>query len=171
MKKPFFVAEISANHNGSFSRAKKLILLAKNSGADAVKLQTYTADTMTLRSKKRYFKIKGGLWNKYKYMWDLYDQAKTPLSWHKKLFAYAKKIGIPIFSTPFDKTAVEFLTKLKCPIFKIASFEMNDLPLIKEVAKTKKPIIISTGMATVEEIERAYRTAKKIQKYNTTLLC
>ena len=170
MKKPFFVAEISANHNGSFSRAKKLILLAKNSGADAVKLQTYTADTMTLRSKKRYFKIKGGLWNKYKYMWDLYDQAKTPLSWHKKLSAYAKKIGIPIFSTPFDKTAVEFLTKLKCPIFKIASFEMNDLPLIKEVAKTKKPIIISTGMATVEEIERAYRTAKKNGAKNITLL-
>ncbi len=169
-KKPFFIAEISANHAGSFNRAKKLILLAKNSGADAVKLQTYTADTMTLRSKKKYFKINSGLWKKYKYMWNLYDKAKTPLSWHKKLFTYAKKIGIQIFSTPFDESAVEFLTKLKCPIFKIASFEMNDIPLIKKVAKTKKPIIISTGMATLKEIERAYKTAKKNGAKDITLL-
>ena len=168
-KKPFFIAEISANHAGSFARAKKLILLAKKSGADAIKLQTYTADTMTLKSNKKYFKIKGGLWHN-KNMWNLYDKAKTPLEWHKKLFDYSRKIGITIFSTPFDETAVDFLVKLKCPIFKVASFEMTDIPLIKKIAKTKKPIIISTGMATIKEITKAYITAKNAGAKKITLL-
>ena len=168
-KKPFFIAEISANHAGSFARAKKLILLAKKSGADAVKLQTYTADTMTLKSNKKYFKIKGGLWHN-KNMWNLYDKAKTPLEWHKRLFDYARKIKITIFSTPFDETAVDFLVKLKCPIFKVASFEMTDIPLIKKIAKTKKPMIISTGMATLKEITKAYTTAKNEGAKKITLL-
>ncbi len=168
-RKPFFIAEISANHAGSFARAKKLILLAKRSGADAVKLQTYTADTMTLKSKKKYFKINGGLWRNQN-MWDLYNKAKTPLAWHKNLFDYAKRIGIKIFSTPFDVSAVDFLLKLKCPIFKVASFEMNDVPLIKKISKTKKPIIISTGMANIKEIEKAYKLAKNNGAKNITLL-
>ena len=132
MQKPLLVAEISANHNGSLKKAIKLIKCAKINGADAVKLQTYTADTMTLRSNKKYFKIKHGLWKGYN-LWDLYNKAHTPLIWHKKLFQYARKIGITIFSTPFDETAVDFLEKLKCPIYKVASFEMTDIPLIKKM--------------------------------------
>lgn len=155
---PFFVAEISANHSGSYSRAKKLIKLAKESGADAVKLQTFKPETMTLNSNKRYFKIREGLW-KGNNLWKLYEKAQTPYQWHKALFQYAKKIGIKCFSTPFDETAVEFLETLKCPIYKIASFEMQDLPLIKKVAQTKKPIIISTGMAKLNEIEAVYNYA------------
>ncbi len=157
---PFFVAEISANHNGNFSNAKKLIKLAKQSGADAVKLQTFKPDTMTLNSNKKYFKIKEGLW-KGNNLWKLYEKAQTPYKWHKSLFSYAKKIGIKCFSTPFDETAVDFLESLRCPIYKIASFEMQDFPLIKKVIKTKKPIIISTGMASLEEIETVYNFAKK----------
>ena len=148
MKKTIFVAEISANHCGSISIAKKLIKCAKINGADAVKLQTYTADTMTLKSNKKYFKIKTGLWKGYN-LWDLYNKAHTPLEWHRELFRYAKSLGIKIFSTPFDETAVDFLEKLNCPIYKIASFEMLDFPLIKKIAKTGKPIILSTGMCTL----------------------
>ena len=143
LKKPFFVAEISANHCGNYQLAKKLIMCAKTNGADAVKLQTFTADTMTIRSDKKIFKIKKGLWRGYNF-WDLYNKAKTPLSWHPKLFNYAKKIGIKIFSTPYDETAVDFLENLDCPIYKVASFEMTDLSLIKKIARTKKPMIIST---------------------------
>ena len=156
---PFLVAEISANHNGKLSNALKLIKEAKLYGADAVKIQTYTPDTMTLKSNKKYFKIKHGLWKGYN-LWELYNQAKTPYEWHEKLFKFAKKINIKIFSTPFDEKAVDFLEKLNCPIYKIASFEMNDLELIKKVAKTKKPMIISTGMATLDEISRSYKVAK-----------
>ena len=159
-KKPFFIAEISANHSGSFSDAKKLILSAKNGGADAVKLQTYTADTMTLKSKKNHFKIKDGLWKGYN-LWDLYNKAHTPYSWHKDLFNYAKKINIKIFSSPFDSTAVELLESLGCPFYKVASFEINDYPLIKRLAKTKKSLIISTGLANLKEIEFTYNYAKK----------
>ena len=168
-KKPFFIAEISANHNGNFNKAIKLIKLAKDSGADAVKLQTYTPDSMTLKSNKKYFKITKGLWKGYK-LWDLYDKAKTPYSWHERLFFYAKKINIKIFSTPFDENAVDFLEKLKCPFYKVASFEMNDLDLIKKIAKTKKPIIISTGMASLDEISEAFYTAKKFGSKDITLL-
>ena len=168
-KKPFFIAEISANHCVNFNLAKRLIKCAKTNGADAVKLQTYTASTMTINSSKNYFKIKSGLW-KGNTLWDLYGKAHTPIKWHKKLFKYAKDIGIQIFSTPFDTTAVDFLEKLNCPIYKVASFEMTDLNLIKKIAKTKKPIIISTGMASMKEIDEAYKTAKKNGAKNITLL-
>ncbi len=169
LKKPFFVAEISANHCGNYQLAKKLIMCAKTNGADAVKLQTFTADTMTIRSDKKIFKIKKGLWRGYNF-WDLYNKAKTPLSWHPKLFNYAKKIGIKIFSTPYDETAVDFLENLDCPIYKVASFEMTDLSLIKKIARTKKPMIISTGMANLNEISLAYSTAKNNGAKNITLL-
>tara|TARA_Y100001970_G_scaffold293225_1_gene438623 strand:- start:2082 stop:3110 length:1029 start_codon:yes stop_codon:yes gene_type:complete len=158
--RPWLIAEISANHCGSVKIAKQLIKCAKKNGADAVKLQTYSPNTMTLNSKKKYFKIKSGLWKNYT-LWDLYNKAQTPLHWHKELFDYAKKIGITIFSTPFDETAVEFLEKLNCPIYKVASFEMTDIPLIKKIASTKKPMIISTGLASMEEIESTFKTAKK----------
>ena len=159
-KTPFFVAEISANHNGSLFHAKKLIRIAKRYGADAVKLQTYTPDTLTIKSNRPDFKIREGLWNG-KTLWDLYEKAQTPFGWHKELFNYAKKLKITCFSTPFDETAVDLLESLNCPLYKIASFEMNHIPLIKKIAKTKKPIIISTGMANLKEIDLAYKTAKK----------
>jgi len=168
-KFPFFVAEISANHNGKLSKAKRLIKLAKDSGADAVKLQTFKPETMTINSNKKYFKINEGLW-KGNNLWKLYEKAQTPYKWHKVLFSYAKKIGIKCFSTPFDETAVDFLESLNCPIYKIASFEMQDLPLIQKVAKTKKPIIISTGMANFSEIEIVYNFAKKNGAKNIALL-
>ena len=166
---PYFVAEISANHCGEFKTAKKLIKTAKINGADAVKLQTYTADTMTIKSNKKYFKVKNGLWKGYG-LWDLYNKAHTPLSWHKELFLYAKKLGITIFSTPFDETAVAFLEKLNCPIYKISSFEMTDLPLIKRVALTKKPMIISTGLSSLKEIEETFKVAKRYGAKDITLL-
>ena len=168
-KIPFLVAEISANHCGNINLAKKLIKCAKDNGADAAKLQTYTADTMTIQSNKKYFKIKNGLWKGYD-LWNLYNEAHTPLEWNKKLFDYGKKLGITIFSTPFDETAVNLLEKLKCPMYKVASFEMTDLLLIKKISQTKKPIIISTGMASMEEIELAYRTAKNYGAKDITLL-
>ena len=167
--KIFFIAEISANHCGNFQLAKKLIKCAKINGADAVKLQTYTADTMTIKSDKKYFKIKQGLWKGYT-LWDLYKKAHTPLKWHKELFKYGKSLGIKVFSTPFDDTAVDFLEKLNCPIYKIASFEMTDLNLVKKVSQTKKPIIISTGMANLEEIETTFKMAKKNGAKDITLL-
>jgi len=159
-KIPFFVAEISANHNGSLFHAKKLIKIAKKYGADAVKLQSYTPGTITINSKRNEFFIKKGLW-KGKTLWDLYKKAQTPFEWHKELFNYAKKLKIICFSTPFDESAVDLLETLNCPFYKVASFEMNHIPLIKRVAKTKKPIIISTGMANLKEIDLAYKTAKK----------
>ena len=159
-KTPFFIAEISANHNGSLIHAKELIETAKKYGADAVKLQTYTPDTMTINSKKSDFKIKGGLWDG-KTLWDLYKKAQTPFEWHKELFDYAKKIKITCFSTSYDDTAVDLLESLNCPFYKVASFEMNHIPLIKKIAQTRKPIIISTGMANLKEIDLAYKTAKK----------
>ena len=168
-KIPFLIAEISANHCGNFNLAKKLIKCAKQSNANAVKLQTYTADTMTIKSNKKYFKIKNGLWKGYS-LWELYNEAHTPLKWHKALFDYGRKIGITVFSTPFDETAVDFLEKLKCPIYKVASFEMTDIPLIKKVASTKKPMIISTGMANIKEIELTFKTAKKYGANDITLL-
>lgn len=159
-KTAFFVAEISANHNGSLLHAKKLIKIAKKYGADAVKLQTYTPDTLTIKCDKPDFKIRGGLWNG-KTLWKLYEKAQTPFEWHKELFNYAKKLKIPCFSSPFDESAVDLLESLNCPFYKVASFEMNHIPLIKKIARTRKPIIISTGMANLNEIDLAYRTAKK----------
>jgi pseudaminic acid synthase len=159
-KTPFFVAEISANHNGSLIQAKKLIKTAKIYGADAVKLQSYKPETITIESKKKDFVISGGLWNGNT-LWDLYKKAQTPFEWHKELFDYAKKIKITCFSTPFDETAVDLLESFNCPFYKVASFEMNHIPLIKRIAQTRKPIIISTGMANLKEIDLAYKTAKK----------
>ena len=158
-KTPFFVAEISANHNGSLLHAKKLIKIAKKYGADAVKLQTYTPETITINSDKPDFKIRGGLWNGKK-LWDLYNKAQTPFEWHKELFDYAKQLEITCFSTPFDESAVDLLESLNCPFYKVASFEMNHIPLIKKIAQTKKSIIISTGMANLKEIDLAYKIAK-----------
>ena len=167
--KVFFIAEISANHCGNFDLAKKLIKCAYINGADAVKLQTYTADTMTIKSDKKYFKIQEGLWKGYT-LWDLYNKAHTPLKWHKDLFRYGKSLGIKVFSTPFDNAAVDFLEKLNCPIYKIASFEMTDLNLVKKVSQTKKPIIISTGMANLEEIATTVKTARRNGAKDITLL-
>lgn len=157
---PIFIAEISANHNGKIKNAKKLILDAKKYGADYVKLQTYTPDSMTFNSNYRDFIIKKGIW-KGKNLWELYKKAQTPFAWQKELFNYSKKIGIKCFSTPFDESAVDLLESLKCPIYKIASFELNHIPLIEKVAKTKKNIILSTGMANLHEIDLAYETAIK----------
>lgn len=166
-KKPFFIAEVSANHCGSILRAKKLIRLAKKSGADAVKLQTYTPDMMTIKNKK--FKIKYGLWKNMN-LWKLYNEAQTPLEWHKKLFDFAKKLNIKIFSTPFNVEGVKFLETLNCKAYKIASFEMNDTNLVKEIAKTKKPIIMSTGLASLNEIINSVKIAKKNGCKDLTLL-
>ncbi len=168
-KKPYLIAEISTNHCGSLVHAKKLIRTAKKYGADAVKLQTYTADTMTINSKKKYFKIKEGLWKGYN-LYKLYDEAHTPLQWHKDLFSLAKQLDITIFSTPFDESSVDFLEKYNCPIYKIASFEMTDIPLIKKIASKKKPLIISTGMASLSEIETTFNIAKKHGAKDITLL-
>ena len=166
---PFFVAEISANHCGSIKKAKKLMFNAKKYGADAIKIQTYKPQTMTVNSRDKIFKIKKGLWKNY-YMWDLYKKAFTPYEWHKELFEYAKKIKITLFSTPFDSSAVDLLEKLNCPIYKVASFELTDLPLIKKIALTKKPMIISTGMANLSEINEAVKVAKQNGCKNLTLL-
>ena len=168
-KKIFFIAEISANHCGNFNLAKKLIKCAYDNGADAVKLQTYTADTLTIKSDKKYFKINEGLWKGYT-LWDLYNKAHTPYKWHKELFSYGKSLGIKVFSTPFDETALDLLESINCPMYKVASFEMNDLNLIKKISQTRKPIVISTGMANLEEIDRTVKVAKKNGAKDITLL-
>lgn len=156
---PYIIAELSANHNGDIERAFQSIKVAKDCGADAVKIQTYTAETMTIKSDREEFQIKGGLWDGYD-LYSLYKWAETPYEWHKPLFDYAHKIGITIFSTPFDVTAVDLLEDLNAPAYKIASFEVTDLPLVKRVAQTKKPMIISTGMANLQEISEVVETAK-----------
>jgi len=157
---PYIIAEMSANHNGKIERAFETIEMAKAMGADAIKMQSYTADTITINCDNEDFQIKGGLWDGYN-LYDLYEMAQTPFEWHKPIFDYAKKTGITIFSTPFDETAVDLLEDLNAPAYKIASFEAIDLPLIKYVAQTKKPMIISTGMASLEEIEEAVETARQ----------
>ena len=155
---PYIIAELSANHNGSLERAKLSIKSAKESGAHAVKFQTYSAETMTINCDKPDFIIKGGLWDGYK-LFDLYGEATTPYVWHKELFSYAAEVGIDCFSTPFDESAFELLEELNTPAYKVASFELTDLPLIKLLAKTGKPLLMSTGMANEEEIDEAIKTA------------
>lgn len=156
---PYIIAELSANHNGSLDKALASIKMAKKMGADAVKIQTYTPDTMTIDSDKEDFQINGGPWHGYN-LYELYLEAHTPYEWHQTLFDYAQKIGITIFSSPFDETAVDLLEQLNAPAYKIASFELTDLPLIEYVAKTGKPMIMSTGMANFSEIEQAVKTAQ-----------
>ena len=156
---PYIIAEMSANHNGDISNAFKIIDMAKSSGADCVKLQTYTPDTLTIDSKLPDFQLTEGLWGGQS-LYELYKDAFMPWEWHQPLFDYAKKIGITIFSSPFDNTAVDLLEDLNTPAYKIASFEAVDLPLIKYVAQTGKPMIISTGMADAEEIQEAIEAAR-----------
>ena len=166
---PYIIAEISANHNGNVENAFKIIDMAKRCGADAVKMQTYTPDTITLNSSKEDFVIKDGLW-KGRTLHQLYEWAHTPWEWHAELFAYSKEVGITLFSTPFDDTAVAFLEELNTPAYKIASFECTDLNLIKRAASTNKPLIISTGMANDSEIGEAVDTALKFGSGELTLL-
>lgn len=156
----YIIAELSANHHQDFEQAVQLVRAAKDAGADAIKLQTYTPDTITIRSDREYFRVSGGtLWDG-KTLYELYGEAYTPWEWQPKLKLAAEDLGLDLFSSPFDETAVDFLEQMHVPAYKIASFELVDIPLIQKVARTGKPIILSTGMATTEEIEEALRTAR-----------
>jgi pseudaminic acid synthase len=168
--KTFIVAELSANHNGSKDTAIETIKAAKRAGADAIKLQTYTADTITLNCKTDDFKInQGTLWDG-KYFYDLYKEAYTPWEWHAELFEVAHQEGLVCFSTPFDKSAVDFLETLNNPIYKIASFEITDIPLIEYAARKMKPMVISTGIATEEDIQLSLDTCRQVGNNDITLL-
>ncbi len=166
----FIIAELSANHNGSLETAIETIRAAKRTGADAIKFQTYTADTITLDSRKDDFKLKQGtIWDG-KFLHDLYQEAYTPWEWHKQLFDAAKEEGLVCFSSPFDFTAVDLLEELNAPAYKIASFEITDIPLIEYVASKGKPVIISTGIAELEDIELALDACKRMGNEEIVLL-
>ena len=166
----FVVAELSANHLQDLDLALKTIEAIKESGADAVKLQTYTPDTITLNVKNEHFMIKEGtLWDG-QYLYDLYKKAYTPWEWHEKLFNFARELGLVCFSSPFDKTAVDFLEELGTPAYKVASFEIVDIPLIEYIASKGKPIIISTGIATLSDIEEAINACKRVGNEQIILL-
>ena len=167
--KTFIIAELSANHNGSIDLAKKTIRAAKRAGADCIKLQTYTPDTITLNSKKQDFLIKGNIWEG-KSLYELYSQAYTPWEWHKELMQTAKEEGLICFSSPFDPTAVDFLEELNVPAYKIASFEITDIPLIEYTASKNKPIILSTGIATEEDVQLAVDACRRVGNNNIALL-
>lgn len=166
----FIIAELSANHGGSIEIAEETIRAAKRAGADAIKLQTYTADTITLDVNSDYFKINQGTAWDGQYLYDLYKNASLPWSWHKRLFELADKEGLVCFSSPFDHSAVDFLEELNAPIYKVASFEITDIPLIKYIASKGKPIIISTGIANIEDIELAINTCKSEGNTDITIL-
>ena len=168
--KCFIVAEISANHSGSLNILKKTMMAAKKAGANAVKIQTYEADSMTLKVKNKHFLINDeSIW-KGQQLYDLYKKAETPYKWHNEIFSFAKRNKIFCFSAPFDLTAVDLLEKLNCPIYKIASPEIEDLQLIEKIAKTKKPIIISTGIASENDIKRAIKICVKSNNFKIVLL-
>ncbi len=170
-QKPFLVAELSGNHGGSIKKALKLIKLAKDAGADAVKIQTYTPEDITLNVNKNDFIIKNKFspWNK-KNLFKLYQKAHTPMDWHKDIFQYARKLNIICFTSVFNQRRIEFLEKIGCPAYKIASFENNHYPLIKSVIKTNKPLIVSTGMMGLKEISQLVKFLKKNRKKNLAIL-
>ncbi|MEK8180272.1 pseudaminic acid synthase [Flavobacterium buctense] len=165
----FIIAELSANHNGSLETALETVRAAKRAGADCIKLQTYTADTITIDSKKDDFLIKGTIWDG-KNLYELYQEAYTPWEWHQALFEEAEKNGLICFSSPFDKTAVDLLESLNAPAYKIASFEITDIPLIEYTASKGKPIIMSTGIATIEDIELALAACRRMGNTDIALL-
>lgn len=165
----FIIAELSANHNGSIDTAIETIRAAKRAGANCIKLQTYTSDTMTIDSNKDDFIIKGTIWDNQN-LYKLYQEAYTPWEWHERLFKVAEEEGIVCFSSPFDKTAVDFLENLNVPAYKIASFEITDIPLIEYIASKGKPIIISTGIAELEDIELAVNTCRSVGNNQIALL-
>ncbi len=168
--KTFIIAELSANHNHNIEIAKKTIKAMHDCGADAVKIQTYTADTMTIDSSNKYFKInQGTLWDG-KTLYELYQEAYTPWEWHEELKDYTENLGLVFFSTPFDFSSVDFLEKMKVNIYKIASFEITDIPFIEYVARKGKPMIISTGIATFSDIQDAIKTCRSVGNNNITLL-
>ena len=165
----YVIAEVSANHHQDFERAVEIVHTAKTAGADAVKLQTYTPDTMTIASSRAEFRIEGTIWDG-RNLYELYGEAYTPWEWQPRLKQVANDLGLDLFSTPFDATAVYFLEKMDVPAHKLASFELVDLPLIQKMARTGKPLIMSTGMATAEEIEEAVNTARRAGAAQIALL-
>lgn len=169
-EKVFIIAELSANHGHDINIAKETIKAAKESGADAIKIQTYTADTLTIDCNNEYFKLDSGtIWDG-RTLYDLYSEAYTPWEWQKELMEYAKSLGIIFFSTPFDRTAVDFLEQLNVPVYKVASFEIMDIPLIEYIASKGKPMIISTGVASLSDIEEAIEACKRSGNNQIVLL-